>query len=367
MRALACLALCCLPLAHAADDTVQAGVSGDRFVAAGSVRQSRPVEGDLFGVGGEVHLLASVGGDAVLGGGDVRVGERVAQDLYAGGGHVRVEAAVGRNARLAGGNVEITPDARIEGNLSIAGGSVEVRAPVGGDVQVAGGDVLVDSAVGGDLRVASGALTLGPNARIAGKVRYHGRLDRDPAATVGTGVERLEPRRVEAPRQRARTPGWGRVAWTLGLVALAALLVAVFPAGSRRLGESLRGDPAMALLLGFIALVCVPVAALLLAITIVGIPLALVLLLLYVLALLVGYAATAVVIGDAALARLRAQDASRTAWRVGAATAATVALAAATSVPILGGLVVLAILLAGLGAIALATQDHRAGAGVKAA
>jgi len=341
-----------------AADSAEAKVDNDQFVAGGSVRQTKPVEGDLFGVGGNVDLAASVQGDAVLGGGDVRVRDNVKQDLYVGGGNVRLEAAVGRNARLAGGNVEIASSGSIAGNLSVAGGTVEIRGTVGGNVQAAGGDVLIDGTVAGDVRIAAGSLELGPNARIGGKLVHRGveKIRRDPAAQVGGGIERGPAVRVRGEERRHSGLGIGGWLWSLGLIALAGFIAGVFPVGSRSMGDGLRNDPGIGLLLGFIALVCIPIAAVVLMVTIIGIPLALAVLLLYFVMLIVGYAAVGVMLGDAALARLRSQDAARAGWRVGAAMAAMLALALLTRIPVLGGLVIFVVLLAGLGAIVLAVR-----------
>jgi len=234
---------------------------------------------------------------------------------------------------------------------------------VSGYVQAAGGSVLIDSAIGGDVKVAAGDLELGPNARIAGRIVHtrQMKINRDPAAQVVGGIERGSSIRADGETRRGKGMRFGWI-WTLGLVALAALIAGVFPVASRSMGEGLRGEPGMALLLGFITLVCVPVAAILLTITLIGIPLAVGVLLLYVVMLIVGYAALAVVIGDAALARLRAQDATHAAWRMGAAALAMVGLALLARLPIFGGLVVFVALLAGVGAIVLAirmrTQQH---------
>ena len=223
--------------------------------------------------------------------------------------------------------------------------------------------MLIDSAIGGDVKVATGDLELGPNARIAGRLVHtgHTKINRDPAAQVLGGIEHRSSLRADGESRRARGMRFGWI-WTLGLVALAAFIAGVFPAASRTMGESLRGEPGMAMLLGFITLVCVPVAAILLTITLIGIPLAVGVLLLYVVMLIVGYAALAVVIGDAALARLRAKDATHAAWRMGAAALAMVGLALLARLPIFGGLVVFVALLAGVGAIVLAirmrTQQH---------
>ena len=357
--ALALTLAAAMPAFASEEVTARATVGGDRFVAGGSVRQSTPVDGDMFGVGGNVDLVATVKGDAVLGGGDVRVREPVKQDLYVGGGNVRIEAPVGGNARLAGGNVEVSAEGSVKGNLSVAGGTIEVRGPVAGHIQAAGGDVLVDSAVGGNVRVAAGQLTLGPNARIAGRVIMRGaeRIRQDPAAEVAGGVTREPARAREIHRDSWTGMSW---AWTLGLVALAAFIAGVFPTGSRQMGDTLRADPAMAFLLGFITLVCVPVAALMLMITIIGIPLGIVVLMLYGVMLIVGYAALAVVVGDAALARLRTRDAAVLRWRVGAAAAAMLGLALLGKSPYLGGLVIFAAILAGIGAAVLLFRTQAA-------
>jgi uncharacterized membrane protein YccF (DUF307 family) len=98
------------------------------------------------------------------------------------------------------------------------------------------------------------------------------------------------------------------------------------------------------------------VSAVALAITIIGIPLALAVLLLYFLMLIVGYAAVGVIIGDAALATLRSQDARAVGWRVGAAMGAMLALALLTRIPYLGGLVAFVALMGGVGAIVLALK-----------
>ena len=148
--------------------------------------------------------------------------------------------------------------------------------------------------------------------------------------------------------------------------AVARLQFALDPQGERRIGEggvaqTLRRRPGLALLSGFIALVCIPVAALIFFITLIGAPLGLLALLLYFVLLLLGYVATSVALGDWALQRFKADAAAKTAWRIGAAMLAVLAFALLGSVPYLGGLVVFAALLAGIGAIML-QMAPRAGA-----
>ena len=230
--------------------------AGDRFVAGGSVRHDTPVDGDLIGVGGDVEVNAAVKGDVVVMGGDVRLRAPVGSDVYAAGGTVTIESSVGGNARDRGRQRRGAGTGSVTGNLSIAGGDVVILGPVKGNVHAAGGNVLIDSEIGGDVSTGAGTLELGPNARIAGKLKYKGpdEIRRHPDAQVAGGIEkdvraRESRRRVETQDHRSFSlGGW---LWTLGLIGLAALLAAAFPAATKRLGGELRENTGLVFLLGF--------------------------------------------------------------------------------------------------------------------
>jgi len=370
---LACFAAA-LPLVGAAESestaqsqrasSVALDQGGDHLVAGRSIRVVQPVAGDLLAAGGKVDVDAAVNGDAAVAGGDVRIGGAVGNSLYCGAGQVRLDGTVGRNARIGGGHVEIGPKGVVTGNVSIAGGEVRIDGAVKGYVHAAGGRVLIDGPVGGDVMARSAAVELGPNARIAGKLRYASRseLKRDAAAQVTGGVER-EPIEARPPGQAQRTVaragGW---VWSLGLVLMAVVLVAALPAFSARVAATLHRRVGMSLLIGFVALVCIPVAAVLLLITVVGVPLALLALVLYFVLLLVGYAMTGIGIGDWLLGRYRAAHASRVGWRIAAAALAMLAIALLARVPWIGGLVSFVVLIAGLGAVVMQARQANSAA-----
>jgi cytoskeletal protein CcmA (bactofilin family) len=347
-------------------------IGADTFVFGGSVRIDQPVLGDLIAAGGNVDVDAPVAGDAMLAGGNLRITAKVEQSVLAGGGRLILDAPIGRNLRVGGGQVEIGPMAAIGGNLTVGGGQVTLRGPVKGNVTVGGGRLLIDGVVEGDVECYAGSLSLGPNARLGGKLRYRSgeALVRDPAATVAGTVEHLPTpgRHVDAPAQRDSSwgdhseragPSW---VWTAGLMAIAALLVAVLPVTSMRVADGLRTRLGWSLLWGFIALVCIPVAALILLVTIIGIPVALLALLVYLALLLVGYVGSAIGLGQWALARLRADAAQRTGWRIGAAMAAVFVLALLGHLPYIGGLVAVLAVAAGIGAIGLLLSPGRSAA-----
>jgi cytoskeletal protein CcmA (bactofilin family) len=374
------LALCALVLSPAlqaqeAPPAKERRIGSDSFVFGGSVRIDQPVAGDLIAAGGNVDVDAPVAGDAMLAGGNLRVTAKVEGSVQAGGGRLILDAPVGRNVRVGGGQVDVGPMAAIGGNVTVGGGQVTLRGPVKGNVTVGGGRVTIDAAVEGDVESYAGRLTLGPNARLAGKLRYRSgdELVRDPAATVAGAIERLPMpgRSASSPTPSAQRAGdWGEPTeragpswfWTAGLMAIAAILVAALPVTSMRVAEGLRTRFGWSLLWGFIALVCLPVAALILLVTIIGIPVALLLVLLYLALLLVGYVGSAIGLGQWALARFKADAAQRNGWRIGAAMLAVVLLALLGSVPFIGGFVAFVAMLAGIGAIALLFAPRKAAA-----
>ncbi len=361
MRPLLLVLLCLMAgFAPAADEGRQSRLGADVFIAGGAVMLDDAGGGDLFAAGGTVDVDAPVGGAAVAAGGKLRLGAAVGQSVYAAGGQVNINGKVGHNLRVAGGRVELGPKADVAGNVSMAGGQLRLHGAVRGHVQAAGGRVLIDGPVGGDVVVTSGRVSLGPQARIAGKLRYHSgeALQQDPAAQVSGGIESLMP--VWGGASDAQASGWSSGWWwTAGLVVLAALWLALAPRSSARSSQALRERPAASVALGFVWLVCVPVLALLLLLTIIGIPLALFSLALYLAVLPLAYVAAAVGLSDWALQRWRAAQVSALGWRIAAAGLVFVLLMGLAHVPWLGALVAFMLLLAGLGALLLMWRRPR--------
>jgi cytoskeletal protein CcmA (bactofilin family) len=353
----ACVAIVVSPLAGARSSEAR-DVGSDHFATGSSVRVDRAVAGDLLAAGGQVDVATQVRGDAIVAGGNLRLGGNLGKSVYAAGGQLTLAGAVANNIRAAGGEVILVPGAEVGGNASLAGGRVEVAGVIKGYLQAAGGELFINGAVGGDVMATAERVELGPQARIAGRLKYASRGEAviDPAAQIAGGVERTTWRASagipsgETARRVGRGVAW---VWTLGLMVLAAVLVALLPTLSARVAMTARKRAGWSALAGFIALVCIPVAAMILVVTLIGLPLGLVLLFAFFALLPVGYVVAAVALGDGVLERAKPAASAVISWRVGAAALAVLVLALLARVPYLGVLVALAALLIGLGAMVL--------------
>lgn len=361
---LVCLGIAATVVAEEKRSPVERNLGTDHFTAGCPVKISQPVAGDLIAAGCNVDIDASVGGDAALAGGHVALNANIGQGIYAAAGQLAINGAIGRNARVAGGQVEFGPKSDVAGNVSVAGGQVTLKGNVKGYVQASGGQVLIDGVIGGDVETTSGKIELGPNARIGGKLRYASQEDLklDPGAKVQGATERMELGKGAHTQWSAREGvGRGGWLWTAGLLVLAAALVAALPRFYAGVAETLQSRVGMSLLLGFVALICVPVAALVFLITLIGIPLGLLTILLYLILLIVGYVSTGISIGDGALRRFVGDQGKAAAARIFAAVLGVLFVALLARIPWIGGWIGFAALLAGLGALALQVPRLRKG------
>jgi hypothetical protein len=346
------------------DDRVERDFGTDRFAAGNALIIAKAVAGDLIAAGGNVDVATTVAGDALLAGGEVAVNKKVSQSLYSVSGKLFVNDSIGRNARVAGGQIEFSPISEVSGNVSAAGGQVLLKGRINGNVQAAGGRVLIDAIIGGDVEATSGQVELGPNAKIAGKLRYASRdpIMRDPAAKVAGNVETFEPSGgwpmpENMEHRMGRSGGW---VWTIGLLIVATVLITLMPTFYTRVAETLRSRVGMSLLIGFVTLICVPALAVLFLITIIGVPLALLVIAGYLILLVVGYVSAGISIGHWLLNRVKSDQTGSTLWRIGSSVLGVLIVSLLARIPWIGGWIVLIALLVGLGALTLQVWQLRA-------
>ena len=332
------------------NNRVDRSLGEDRFTAGEAIILDKPVAGDLIAAGRDIDLTSKVGGDAVIAARNVRVTGDLTQDLYAAGDSVWLNGAMQRNARIAGRTVEVTPSSTIGGNVSMAARDVRINGNVNGYVQAVGGHIYINGPVGGDVEATASQVELGPNARIAGKLRYTSEKEiiRDPAAQVAGPVEHIQ-----------RTELWGRsyrglmlLFWTAGLIVLAVVIAAILPNAYARVTSTLETRPGLSLLLGIAATILIPAAAFILILSLIGIPLGLLAMTIFGALLLLGYVTAGTTLGDFILRR-RHREVPRTSGRIGAAALGVLILGLVGLIPYVGGLVMFAALLFGVGALVL--------------
>lgn len=265
------------------DDTVLVGaeiviiegtITGDLVAVGRRVEVSGTVQGNLISFAETVNVTGKVGGFALGAANtyDLR-GATVGGDLWAAGEKLSLDeaASVGRNATLAG---EITSvDGAIVKDLLAFSETVELNGRVGEDLEAFAGRLrlLGDSVVEGNVRFRSDA---------------EKRLHRAETATVNGEVEFLGmPEEFEEKSRYATLEYYlWQAARLIGAFIVGMFLLWLFP-GFRSLQIGAGVEAFKSAGVGFLALISVPVVAVLVAFTLVGLPVSFISIVLWMLGL----------------------------------------------------------------------------------
>jgi len=338
--------------------TIPAGttVDDDLYAGAGTVSVDGTIAGSLIAAGGTVTISGTVERDVLVTGGTVTITGPVHGSARIMGGTLRVSGPVSEDVVALGGNVDVAPDATIGRDLVIGGGTATVAGKVGRDVTAGVGTLDLRGSVERNVKAEVTNLSLASGATVGGNLEYASanaaRID--PGATVAGTVKQSPPNftRQPTPAERAADTFVGWIRLVVGLFVLGLLVLLPFGAFSRRASDAVGGAPVASLALGLVMLFGVPIVAL--AVFIIGLlvggwPLSLAALALLAIGTAVGYVLSALFVGRTGFRLVRQPEAHPVlALLVGLLVLTLVGL-----IPFLGGLVALAAVVFGLGALTL--------------
>jgi cytoskeletal protein CcmA (bactofilin family) len=291
-------------------------------------------------VPGAVAAEARAGGTVIVG------ADETTGDLEVFAGNVRITGTVTGDVEAAGGTVHIA--GTIEGNLRAAGGHVgiEEAGTVGGTLEAGAGSVAIAGTVEGNARIGADSIVLAPTGHLGGDLEYDAELDRREGARVAGTVTRNPDLSIGGPIPQVADVVFSVYFFLVNLV-VGAILLLLFPRFSRRLVDRTVDRLGVTGVAGLGALVATPIGLVLVALTIIGLPLALAGLVGYGLALWIGTIYGRYVLG-AWLLSLADVDNRWLGLLVG-----LIVVAVAVRLPVVGGLVEVAVLVWGLGALAM--------------
>jgi cytoskeletal protein CcmA (bactofilin family) len=131
-------------------------VTGDLYLLGGTVTVDGTVDGDLVAMGGQVQLNGSVGGDLLAAGGTVVLDGSVAGDARIAAGQLTVNGKVGKDLALAVGEATLSSQGTVGGDVIVAAGQASVSGSVAGSVEGSAGTYAQSGTVGGTVDVTVG-------------------------------------------------------------------------------------------------------------------------------------------------------------------------------------------------------------------
>jgi hypothetical protein len=253
---------------------------------------------DVIVAGREVDITQPVSGDILAAGWRVTVSAQAQDDVRIAAAEIRLNAPVNGDVTIAGGDITLGPDTHVNGRSWITGRAVRIDGVVDRELRVAGATVVLAGEVRQPVEIVGEKLEILRTARVLAPLTYKGPVEAQiaPGAVIQGPItfNRIEER--EARRARA-FPATSMLLFSIH-VFLAGLLVVMFlPRVETSVIDVLRSQPGKSLVAGFVVLVTVPIAAILLIVSVLGLPIGLALAAGYALALFVAVVATALSVG----------------------------------------------------------------------
>ncbi len=331
----------------------------DLFIAGGDVSVNTHVIGDLFAAGATI----SVGDSAVIENSLMAAGRRVdvngtvVNSARAFAQDINIRGHVEGNVMGFAGTMILDNSGWIEKDLSYFGGEVILRGRVGGNVKGEMESAVISGQVDGDVYLEAEEITVLPTAIIGGKLRYRSKQEAkvEEGAQIFEGIERLAPEKAQGSGYSLGSFLWDAW-WYFAAVVVGLVLLMLFRPFVTEVKETLLQSSLRSLSLGFLFVVCLPVAAIVLGITLLGVPLAVLTLIGWLVLLYVAKIFVALAAGEWLLGRLRGGKMSAAILSL---LAGLFLLTIATLIPYAGFLIRIMIVSLGFGAFFITAYQYR--------
>lgn len=309
-------------LAFVATALLFAGVANAQTFKGGdntTVTSGETIQSAAYLAGNTVDVAGTINGDLYCAGQTVTISGTVNGDIFCAGQTITFSGTASGSVRLAGQTVNITgkvTNATIFAQTATLSGGTEVtqdlngaaqtltiadKAVVGRDITYAANTIDINGYVVRDVKVTTEQLTLGAGSTISGNVAYTSvnGVKTSDGLVIGKITQTIPK---EEPKQSYSfgLAGSLMVAFYMfaSVLLLLIVLAALFPSAYKESAARVGTSPWTTILIGFVALVTMPILLLFVAFTIIGLPIALLLGMLWLVVLMLSGSFSSYYIGS---------------------------------------------------------------------
>ena len=327
---------------------VESRVNGDFVAAGGEIEVNSEISNDLIVAGGRVLVNGNVGDDIRVFGGEIEIGGKVTDDLIVNGGRIRIlaNAEIGGDLIANGGEIRI--DGKVDGGLIANGGRIVLNGSIGKDAEINGGLLEVNGQIQGSSKIVAEEIVLGANAKFASKVEYWTKKGEINFGAANAVYSKELGKKFHKQKfgNKGAIFGFGILFFLSGALIIFLLLFArkFFREASHKLEKNVWKSFGI----GVLYFLLTPIVAIILFVTVIGIPLGLIVGAAYGLSVILVTPFVAII-----LASLWEKH-GRNKWGkwqfFGISVVVYAALKILISIPVLGGLVIIFVVIPAFGA-----------------
>lgn len=327
--------------------SVQEVVDDDVYLFGDLVTISGLVHGDAIIFCREAIIDGTIDGSLLVFAEKIRIDGEIAGTARGGANSIIFSGTTGRDLMMAANTISISGN--VSQDLFGAANRITVTGAIGRNILASINHLLIDAPVGGNIDAYTSDLVIGPRAVLSGRVTYTSSNEAsvDSSAVVSGQLKRIDPSSEQAVVRPGRSV-WSFIRPILSLLALALLLILIFPGFTTGTAAMIGEKPGASAGYGALLVFVAPLAVLVLLITVIGIPIGILSILLYGVLLY-----TARVFAGYYLAKLFFKRISKELHPVWIALCGVLVLALLIKIPYLGWLINLAAVIFASGALLL--------------
>ncbi len=257
-------------------------LSTDLFKADNNVNVSEGMDGTGFVAGNIVEVNSKVNGILFTAGNEVSTSGK-SDYAFIAGNIVKVNNHSFRDGFIAGNSIDLE-NANVERDLYVAGEKININSNIGRNAYLSGRSIIINGRVNGNVTAYGENVTIGDNAVITGTLKYSedSELTISDSATVGEKVVEKNPKVSINTTKSNFISKVTNTFFDLANILLIGLLIMLFmPKTFEKIKEMKANSILKSLGFGFLTLIAVPIASIVLLITVVGISTSIIALLFY--------------------------------------------------------------------------------------
>ena len=270
------------------------------FHANDDLTLEKKIASTLFAAGNNVEVSSEVDGAAFVAGNNLTLSSK--QDiLFAAGNSIELKNVETKDAFIAGSKINI--DNSYIRDLYIAADTIRIDSDVNRNVYLGGNKVTINGYIGGDCYISADNIRIGKEAQITGTLKYpeDSKISISETAIVNK-EETYKGKNFDVKismKEMIMTYILAKLLSFLSLLVTALIVFAVARKIFKKM-EKMDFDFTSGVkhfVIGFLSLIAIPVASIMVMITIIGIPIAIITLIMYGISLYLSSVATSYYLG----------------------------------------------------------------------
>ena len=255
-------------------------LADEGFYADDSVTLSKDINTTSFIAGNNVDVTSKIDGAAFVAGNNVHL--KSSQDvLFTAGSNINLEGVTAKDVFLAGSTVDIKAST-IRG-LYAFGETVRIDSDISGNAYIGGNKVVISSKIAGNSTIDAEDITILDGASIGGVLKYPENAKLNIASTASVSQKQSYEVAEEDEEVSVMSTIGSKILSFISLLVIGLLLLLANNKFSNTLEQADKTPKSICkyTLFGFVCLITLPIAAVILLITVIGIPLSIISLILY--------------------------------------------------------------------------------------